>query len=48
MDVAVVMGSASDLEIVRGAFDTLKSFGVPFEAKILSAHRTPEDRKSVV
>ena len=37
------MGSKSDLEIVRGAFDVFDDFGVEFEARILSAHRTPEE-----
>ena len=37
------MGSKSDLEIVRGAFDVFDDFGVDFEARILSAHRTPEE-----
>ncbi len=41
--VAIVMGSASDLPVVRKAADTLKSFGVPFEMHILSAHRTPNE-----
>ena len=41
MSVAVVMGSKSDLEVVRGAFDVLKEFGVPFVGRVLSAHRTP-------
>jgi len=41
--VAVVMGSKSDLEIVQGAFDMLKQFGVPYTARVLSAHRTPEE-----
>ena len=43
MSVAVVMGSKSDLDIVRGAFDVLKEFGVPFTGRVLSAHRTPEE-----
>ena len=41
MSVAVVMGSKSDLEIVRGALDTLESFGVKYTARVISAHRTP-------
>ena len=41
--VAVVMGSASDLPVVRKAVDTLRSFGVETEAHIYSAHRTPEE-----
>lgn len=39
--VAVIMGSDSDLPVVQKAIDTLKAFGVPFEAHIMSAHRTP-------
>lgn len=40
--VAVIMGSDSDWPVVKGACAVLKEFGVPFEARILSAHRTPE------
>ena len=39
--VAVLMGSDSDLPIVKGAIQTLKSFGVPVEVHVMSAHRTP-------
>ncbi len=39
--VAVIMGSDSDFPIVKGAISQLKKFGVPFEARVLSAHRTP-------
>jgi len=39
--VAVIMGSDSDFPVVKGALVQLKKFGVPFEAKVLSAHRTP-------
>ncbi|MBQ9803866.1 MAG: 5-(carboxyamino)imidazole ribonucleotide mutase [Lentisphaeria bacterium] len=41
--VAILMGSKSDLDIVRGAFDVLDDFGVKFEARIMSAHRTPNE-----
>lgn len=41
--VAVIMGSDSDLKIMNGAASILAEFGVPFEIKILSAHRTPSD-----
>ena len=41
--VAILMGSDSDLPIVKKAADTLREFDVPFEAHILSAHRTPEE-----
>ena len=43
--VAVMMGSDSDLPIVKKAMDTLASFGVPYEAHVYSAHRTPEQAK---
>ncbi len=39
------MGSDSDLPIVQKAMDTLASFGVPYEAHVYSAHRTPEQAK---
>lgn len=41
--VAVIMGSKSDLATVKGAFDILREFGVTFEARIISAHRTPDE-----
>ena len=40
--VAVVMGSDSDWNVMNAAADTLTSFDVPFEVEVLSAHRTPE------
>lgn len=40
--VAIVMGSNSDLPVVKGAIDKLKEFGVEFEARVISAHRTPQ------
>lgn len=40
--VAVIMGSQSDYEVMRHACDMLARFGVPYEAKIVSAHRTPD------
>ena len=39
--VAVIMGSDSDYPVVKGALVQLKKFGVPFEARVISAHRTP-------
>ena len=39
--VAVIMGSASDLGVVRKAVETLDAFGVPCEVHVYSAHRTP-------
>jgi 5-(carboxyamino)imidazole ribonucleotide mutase len=40
--VGVILGSASDLEHLEPARSTLKDFGVPFEFRVLSAHRTPD------
>lgn len=40
--VAVIMGSTSDLPVMQDAIDILKSFDVPVEVDIVSAHRTPE------
>ncbi len=39
--VAVLMGSDSDLPVVAGAIKQLKAFDIPFEARVISAHRTP-------
>ena len=41
--VAVIMGSDSDLPVVQKAVDVLRDFGVPFEVRVLSAHRTPDE-----
>jgi len=46
--VSVIMGSQSDLEIVKEALEVLRSFKIAFEAKILSAHRTPRELASYV
>ena len=40
--VAVIMGSDSDLPVVKAAFAELEKFGVEYEAHVLSAHRTPK------
>ncbi|HYL37909.1 MAG TPA: 5-(carboxyamino)imidazole ribonucleotide mutase [Bryobacteraceae bacterium] len=40
--VGIIMGSKSDWETMRHAAETLTRFGVPHEAKIVSAHRTPD------
>jgi 5-(carboxyamino)imidazole ribonucleotide mutase len=40
--VAVVMGSKSDYETLAPAVEILREFGVPHEAKVVSAHRTPD------
>ena len=39
--VAVIMGSDSDLPVVSGALRQLRAFDIPFEAHVISAHRTP-------
>ncbi len=41
--VAIVMGSASDWPVVRNSAETLASFGVDCEVRVMSAHRTPEE-----
>ncbi|MGD0474321.1 MAG: 5-(carboxyamino)imidazole ribonucleotide mutase [Candidatus Velthaea sp.] len=40
--VGIIMGSASDLETMRAAAVTLGELGIPFELKVVSAHRTPD------
>lgn len=40
---AVVMGSKSDLNVVKPAVTALKSFGVEVEVRVISAHRTPDE-----
>ncbi|HRY28856.1 MAG TPA: 5-(carboxyamino)imidazole ribonucleotide mutase [Elusimicrobiota bacterium] len=40
---AVVMGSESDLPVMRQAAESLEQFGIPFEMHVLSAHRTPHE-----
>ena len=42
MKVAIIMGSTSDLEVMSGAFGILEDFGIEFEKRVISAHRTPE------
>ncbi len=39
--VGIIMGSDSDLPVMEKAFDVCKEFSVPFEVRIISAHRTP-------
>ncbi len=46
--VAIVMGSDSDLPVMEACFAVLKSLDVPFEARITSAHRTPQNTKDFV
>lgn len=40
--IAIIMGSKSDWDTMRHAAEVLESFGVPYEKKIVSAHRTPK------
>jgi len=46
--VSVIMGSASDLGIVKGCTDTLKDFRIGFELKVLSAHRSPKELEKYI
>jgi 5-(carboxyamino)imidazole ribonucleotide mutase len=39
--VGIIMGSVSDMDTMAGARDTLKELGIPFEMRVVSAHRTP-------
>ena len=48
MKAAIIFGSKSDTEKMRGAASCLKEFGVEFEAHILSAHRVPEKLEEVL
>jgi 5-(carboxyamino)imidazole ribonucleotide mutase len=41
--VGIVMGSDSDWPVMKAAADICARFGVPFEANVVSAHRTPDD-----
>ena len=43
--VAIIMGSDSDLPVVRKAADQLDAFGVPYEMHVYSAHRTPDEAR---
>jgi 5-(carboxyamino)imidazole ribonucleotide mutase len=42
MSVAIIMGSSSDASIMDDAVQTLRSFSVPVQVRVLSAHRTPD------
>jgi 5-(carboxyamino)imidazole ribonucleotide mutase len=42
MKVAIIMGSTSDLEVMSGAFGILEDFGIEYEKRVISAHRTPD------
>lgn len=41
-DVAIIMGSDSDLKVMREAVEVLQEFGVTYKVEVVSAHRTPE------
>ena len=43
--IGIVMGSDSDLPVVQKTVDTLRTFGVPFEVHVYSAHRTPAEAR---
>ena len=43
--VGIVMGSDSDLPVIKKATDTLKALEIPFEVHVYSAHRTPEEAR---
>ncbi len=42
LKVGVIMGSTSDLDVMTPAFEVLEEFGVPFEKRVISAHRAPD------
>ena len=44
--VGIITGSDSDLPVVEKAMDKLRTFGVPFEVHVYSAHRTPEEARA--
>lgn len=46
--VGILMGSDSDLPVMKEAADVLEEFGVPFEIKVLSAHRSPDQTQEFV
>lgn len=44
--VGIIMGSDSDLPVIRKATDMLTQLGIPFEVHVYSAHRTPEEARA--
>ncbi len=46
LKVAVVMGSDSGLSVMLDAVNKLKEFGIPYEVRVISAHRTPSDAEA--
>lgn len=43
MKIAIIMGSDSDLPVIKKGISVLKKFDVPFEIRVISAHRTPSE-----
>lgn len=43
MKIAIIMGSQSDFDVIKPALVILKEFGLPFDVRVLSAHRTPKE-----
>lgn len=48
MKVGIVMGSVSDLPVMKGSFEMLDKFGISYEKRVLSAHRTPAELEAWV
>lgn len=48
MKVGIFIGSKSDFDVVKGALEVLKEFGVPFALEITSAHRSPERTEKLI
>ncbi len=46
--VAILMGSASDAPVLEPCLETLRQFGIAYEVRVLSAHRTPEETAAFV
>lgn len=46
--VAILMGSDSDLPVMQASVDILKKFGIKYEVRVTSAHRTPADTQAFV
>jgi 5-(carboxyamino)imidazole ribonucleotide mutase len=44
--VGIIMGSDSDWPTMKAAADVCAEFGIPYEARVISAHRTPRDLES--
>jgi 5-(carboxyamino)imidazole ribonucleotide mutase len=48
VDVVILMGSKRDWEVMKATAETLDAFGVAYEARVLSAHRTPDETAEYV